>query len=136
MADAPNIIEQQPAGGPVNRPDSGTYGEKAALERLQASLPGMDPAAPAAPAAPPGQPGPGPLPPQAPAGLPSVLTEPTRNPGVPVSTPLQPQPTVGADRRAQALQQLQILMSSPEVSEETREWAAAVLNKIVRSANA
>ena len=66
MADAPNIIEQQPAGGGVNSPESGTYGEGAALERLRGALPAMDASAPQAMATPGGTPGPGPQAPQQP----------------------------------------------------------------------
>ena len=137
MADAPNIIEQQPAGGGVNKPDGGTYGEGAALERLRTALPGMDAAAPGAPVTPPGTPGPGPqAPTPGPPGLPSFLMEPTRSPGVAPTTPLQQTPQVASDRRAQSIQMLEALTKSPTVTDETREWAAMTLNKIIRTARA
>lgn len=130
----PDVVEQVPAGGGLNRPESGVYGEDAAQQRLQSALPGMDAQQPQEVAPLPPMPE-GPTPAIAPpAGLPRGLLAPTRQPDVPVGTPLgQPQIFVGSDiRRRIAL--LESLVSNPEVSAETQEWATMVLS-YMRSAN-
>lgn len=130
--------------GPVNRPASGTYGERAELDRLQKSLPTMEPGTGPAPggqstSAQPVRPAP-PRPegrPQtgaaAPPGVPSVLLAPSTRPDEPVGTPLSPPPMAmgGAVTSAQRrLQILQMLAESDEVSDDTREWAQIVLRQI------
>ena len=142
-------IDKRPVdrGGNINQPSSGTYGERANLDRLKSSLPEMKPAAPAAG----GQPSPGPAPagppinpvpttgqPTAtpPPGVPSVLMAPTDRPDVPVSSPL----AAGAapiapgapqiDGTQRRLQILDMLAYSPQVSPETREWAKGVIKAI------
>ena len=83
------MIDQVPVGGGMNKPASGTYGEKAPLERLEAQLPdaGDPQAAGQAPLPPMGQTPP--LPPPA-AGLPRSIFEPSRQPGVPAGAPMAP----------------------------------------------
>lgn len=143
----PLAIEKQPMGGPVNQPASGTYGEKAALNNLQAQLPQMPPAV---------QPGPGqqgpPVSPQPPItptqpgsegrpqtggalppGVPSVIVQPTNQPNVPVSTPLQGPPAPGPMAQTSAQRRLQILdtlANSPDVAKDTQEWAKMVMRVI------
>lgn len=120
-------------GGNQNQPSSGTYGEKASVNRLKQALPSAPGPAgggqPTAPASPLNLPTP---PPQAqqptPEGvLPSVLTAPTNRPNESVNTPysggpgggMQPPQTAG--QRQLAI--LDVLRSSPQVNERTREWA-------------
>ncbi len=122
----PDVIDQLPAGGSPNAPESGTYGEDAALQRLEQALPGMEPDRSQAMQPAPLQPG-GPEPAGAVPGLPAGLLAPTTQPDVPVSTPLtQAQPIVVGPSQ-QRRQLLEVLSRSPEVSEETREWASLVL---------
>lgn len=138
MADMPDI-SQTPTQG-VNTPDSGTYGEKAALDRLQAQLPGQNPQSPAAvQPTPQGLTGPAPVMPGSGGeqGAPAALFAPTNNPGVPVSTPLAPAapvlPQPGPELRKLALRKL---AEDPQVSDETRQWAQRVLYKLDRAARA
>lgn len=129
----PDVIEQVPAGGGVNKPASGTYGEKAALDRLKQQLPQSQPAAQPAPV----QPVPTGLGPSSsgagPAGLPRGLTAPTGMPDVPVSTPLQgpPPDPLGPDpdvrqRRLQYARLLATQGASPEI----REWGQILVEKL------
>lgn len=135
--------DQQPT--PVNSPASGTYGEKAALDGLKKSLPQAQPstgptASPLPPVKPepitplqpqPGRPqGAGPVPP----GISPALLGPTQRPNVPVGTPLVPQaPAVAPSltAAAQRIATLQLLAQSPDVSDQTREWAQMVLQALV-----
>jgi hypothetical protein len=128
-------------GVSVNRPNSGTYGEKADLNRLKQALPaaqGPGPTAqqppappissdPVAPTPPPqGRPSTGgPVPP----GIPSVLLAPTQQPDVPVATPLAgPATAVGAvDPMQKRMALLDSLANSGEVSATTRAWAQHVI---------
>lgn len=135
----PDVLEQVPAGGGVNKPASGTYGEGAELDRLKAALPGggdrTRPTSPTPPSM--GMPS-GPGAPGAPAGLPEVLGRPTTRPDVPINTPLAPMtpqnPVAGAvDAQQRRLALLDALSQSPEVSEETREWAGVVMKKIIEA---
>jgi len=118
-------------GQNVNKPSSGTYGEKAANNRLKQSLPaapGGPTGQPTAPATQPNLPVP---PPQAqrptPKGiLPDVLTAPTNRPDESVNTPFSG--GAGAMQPPQTAQQLQLaildtLRSAPGVSDRTREFA-------------
>jgi len=132
-------IEKIP--NPVNKPESGTYGEGAALDRLKGSLPPMaeGPGGPA-PVGPPPGPGGGspqvPLPPpnlggggpMAPSGVPEGLLAPTERPqegilaNTQASSPMSfEQPQMSAQQ--QRLETLIALATSPQVSDETREWA-------------
>ncbi len=124
----PDVLEQVPAGGGQNKPASGTYGEAAALERLRTALPGMEPDRPQATEPIPMQPGGPSEPPISGApGLPPGLLAPTRQPDVPVSTPLTETQPIVPEPAGQRRQLLELLASSSEVSEETREWASIVL---------
>lgn len=118
----------------ANKPESGTYGEGADLARLQAELPPIDKvgmgAATGGPApmpqpdmSPPPLPGGRPL--NLPEGVPGVIMHPEEDPGM-VAGP-QPAPV---DPRVAQLTLLQQLAESPEVSEETREWARLVLEAL------
>jgi hypothetical protein len=131
VADVPNVIDKVPVGGGVNTPASGAYGEGAALDRLKSALPGMDPAQSQA-TEPLPMSGGGPPPSEAPADLPKGLLAPTRQPGVPVSSPLPgPVPLIGSapERR---LKMLEALVSDPEVSADTKQWASTVLAMVKR----
>lgn len=135
----PDTVNQLPATGNPMEPQSGTYGTVADTERLkqQLSLPGGGPTGPGGAAMKPTAPPPGIpqgtqiTPP--PGGVPDVLMAPTTRPDVPASTPLQnafagaPAVVTGAQRR---LSILHALSTSEEVSEETREWAQLVLDKL------
>ena len=129
MAEA---IEKTPtANTSVNKPESGTYGEKAAEARLKSSLPAMDPMVPtnSGPApmpqkqpSMPAQPG---RPTQAPMGVPGVLLSEGNAPG-PMNQPAAPAPNPQAAR----LSLLEGLANSQEVSESTRLWAQTVLEAL------
>ena len=133
-------IEKNPL--PVNKPASGTYGEKKELNDLKASLPPMNPGAGPTATGPSPMPGaspqmpadPGGRPLNTPPGVPSALMGKTDQPTVPLNTPLaqpQPAPMAGAQSAAQArIVLLQALSVSNEVSEETRAWAKAVLEML------
>ena len=127
----------------VNSPASGTYGEKAELNRLKQALPesGARPGPPAPGASPmtrPGVSGPDrpegrPAGPQAPVGVPGVMMHGTDRPDQPLNTPrVQPgDPMGGAQSADQArLVVLQSLADSDTVSEATREWAEHVLEML------
>lgn len=133
-------IEKTPTSDTaVNKPESGTYGEKAELNRLKQSLPSTD-----GPQGPQSQ-GPAPMPQRSgatpprpagrpvkgPANLPSGIMQPTDgNPNMPLSE--SPTPPV---RHAQADQQrlaiLDALSTHPAVSQETRDWAEAVKEYLI-----
>ena len=130
-------IEKTPtADVSANAPESGTYGEGAELARLNEQLPPMNrPGMGAATGGPapmpqpdvqvPGRPGGRPL--QAPAGVPDVIFQ-GGGPapaGDPMAAPAPPDP------QAARLILLQQLAESPEVSEETREWARLVLEALI-----
>lgn len=138
--DSTDITQMPTAGGNVNSPASGTYGEGAALERLKQQLPATTGSGPTA------QPGdtaaPMPTPPAGgmstpPAGgLPSLLLAPTSRPDVPVSTPLDlgapaPEALNGRQRRMQVLD---TLANSPDMTDETREWATLMISKLTSGA--
>jgi hypothetical protein len=137
--DRPNVIEQMPAGGGVNKPASGTYGDKVETERLKQALPQSQPAGnvmPAPPQAaptPPSAPGMGPAP-TGPPGLPAGILAPTRRPdqpvGAPLSTPVDP--FAGAvDARQRRMRLLDALSTHPDASPEVREWASVVKQKLI-----
>lgn len=135
-----SVVEQQPLpGGNTNTPASGVYGEKAALSRLEASLPSPAPVGPG------GQSGApiAPLPNTSPARtggtgeVPGALLAPTTQPDVPQSSPLAmaaPSPLAAAQTwRQRNLVALDALSQSPTVSPETREWAASTRDKLIRA---
>lgn len=137
---AQDIIEKVPtADQSVNKPESGTYGEKADRARLEKALPPMQPGgqssgggpAPMGRPSPNVPPLPGGRPKASPSGVPGAVMAPTDRPGVPIQTPLagDPQsPIATAESVAQArIALLQQLSTSNEVSSETREWAKMVL---------
>jgi hypothetical protein len=133
-----NVVEQQPAGGGVNKPASGTYGERAELEALHQELPSGGAAPPPGPGVAPmgGPASPGALPGGPPAGLPAGLLSPTGRPGVPGFSPLEdglPQdPMAGAvDPQQQRMLLLDALAEHPEASTEVREWARVVREKLI-----
>lgn len=134
MNESPDVLEQVPSGGGMNKPESGTYGEKAALTALQQELPIQD----AAPQ-PDVQPTPSPMGsarPTAASGLPPGLMAPTQRPDVPVSTPLAgpgpADPLAGAaDVRQKRLLLLDLLSRSPEVAPETQQWATLMKQKLI-----
>lgn len=123
----------------VNKPSSGTYGEKADVERLKASLPSSGAAPAAGQQLPPMsdapvRPQPSLRPPTVanlPPGVPGVLAAPTGRPYEPVDT-LPTSPVAGAvvNDAQSRLRLLDILANSPQVSEETREWAQRVLHAL------
>ena len=138
-----------PSNPNVAQPASGTYGEGAALDRLKSSLPappsgagptGAAPPAPSVepplsvPSGPEGRPGTaGPVPP----GISSALLGPTAYPSRAVATPLgglpgaaAPTPAIAAPDQAR-LHQLDLLATSPQVSEETRTWAKSVIDVLL-----
>lgn len=132
----PDVIEQVPAGGGVNKPSSGTYGEKAQLDQLRRDLPQVDQSSSTAGRQVQPVPGGGLRPgggASAPAGLPAGLTAPTRQPDVPISTPMAqpPDPMAGAvDARQRRLRYLDLLSQHAD-SPEVREWAEVVKQKLI-----
>jgi len=128
----------------VNKPESGTYGEKADLDQLRRSLPEMQPpggapppggmtpgAPPAERSAPMGRPKTGPR------MLPGPILNPTSQPDVPLDQPrVSPAPPIPQKQSAADQQRLAILdalSTHPEVSKETREWATLVLEALIES---
>ncbi len=132
-------IEKTPTSNTaVNEPESGTYGEKADLNRLKQSLPpmegqGQQPQGPApmpdrggaTPPRPTGRPVKGP------SGLPSGIMQPAGgDPSRPLSAPAQmPQRPAAADQQRLAI--LDALSTHPDVSQETREWAELVKEYLI-----
>lgn len=146
MPDVPDIGKVPTGPGNVNKPASGTYGEKTELANLKASLPPMDPnAGPGGqkaqlpPIKPMVTPTPGnlggrPAGASAPPGVPAPIVAPTTRPEVPVTTPLSDSvaaPVPDLDAAGRRLQILDLLANSPDVSESTREWASRVLKALV-----
>ena len=135
-ADTTDISQLPQSGQGVNTPASGTYGEKAALDRLQQSLPGSPGAGPSAasPVAPMPSPGAGAgLSTPPPPGVPAAILAPTQRPDVPMAGPMPTTPpppsTLGAQQRR--LQVLDALANSPDVAATTREWAQLMLKAAV-----
>jgi hypothetical protein len=139
-------LEKTPtADTSVNSPASGTYGEKADLNRLKQSLPPMGPGpGPQGPQGPePLKPGSAPTvpgrmgrPTQAPAGVPGAIMHPTDRPDVPVGNPLSAPPQEAspyANDRSQREARITLLLQmaeSPQVSAATREWAKIVIEQL------
>ncbi len=130
---SPDVIEQMPAGGGVNKPESGTYGDGVELSRLQSALPGAQPAqsSPTMPAPPPMTP----RPPQPQStGLPSALFGPTTQPDIPVSTPPSlPTPVAGTPPE-QRIQLLDSYSNNPAFSEESRAYFRQYRDRLIRGA--
>ena len=125
----------------VNKPESGTYGERAEVDRLKKELPSTQ--------GPGGPPGGAPVPERAtpttnkpptslgpepgeagPAGLPNVLMHQGSGNLTPQLPPEQRPP--GAANLSQArIALLDALSSSQDVSTETREWAQIVLEMLI-----
>lgn len=132
-------IEKTPTGDTaVNKPESGTYGEKAELNQLKQSLPPMDgqgqqPQGPApmgerggaTPPKPTGRPVKGP------SNLPSGILQPTGgNPNRPLTgAPEMPPRQSTADQQRLAI--LDALSTHPDVSQETRKWAEEVKDYLI-----
>ena len=129
---------------PVNKPASGSYGDKVSLDRLKQSLPSSG-------QAPAGQPGgnkpmgeqppmvvpvppPGNNSPQQPAQVPQVLFGPTARPYEPVSAapPVAPPPQAPVTGPQARMELLITLANSPDVSEDTREWAQLWIRTLTR----
>jgi hypothetical protein len=137
-------LEKNPVGGGVNQPQSGTYGEKTAVDNLKKQLPQSEPGAAGGggPAGPPPM-SPNPVRPTAPGraarpgatpppGVPGPLVAPTDRPNEPVNTPLQAAPALGAvDPKQRRLAVLTSLAGNPNVSDETREWARLAIQALV-----
>ncbi len=140
MADMPEVTKL--ASPSVNRPASGTYGEKAAADRLKQQLPaaqpvgdvmGPGPGAAPAPTLPGGGGPPAPMGAQ-PAGLPRGLLRPSDRPTEPVGAPYggPADPYAGAvDARQRRLALLDMLSTHPEASPEVREWAEIAKKKLI-----
>lgn len=139
MVEAANAIEKGALPG-VNKPSSGTYGERIDVERLKQQLPASgQPTAPPAggppPMSQPSGPGPSPIgrPMQGPAGVPSPLMAPSTS-STPVGTPLARGGPSGVVTSQQGIQAriaiLEQLSQSAEVSSSTREWAKLVLEML------
>lgn len=136
--------EDYAGGTPVNKPASGTYGEKADLSRLQKSLPQTSAGPQPAGAQPMPAINPQPISPQPaaqgrpttgaapPLGVPSVLLSPTTQPDRPVNTPLSsPSPTAVVNPMQSRLAMLDALANSPDVSPTTREWAQNLIDLLL-----
>ena len=144
MADPTSLDKTPTQNMSLNKPEGGTYGEKAEVERLKKELPSSGgPMGPGGPqqapepqraVATPNKPTSG-MPPVTgggPSGLPDVLTHPGGTQGGPVAP--QPQMAQGAgpaDISQARLALLDSLSSSQDVSKETREWAKIVLEMMV-----
>ncbi len=122
----------------VNKPESGTYGERAETDRLKKELPssggpvqGQQQAPPRAQATPNRPPENMPIPEEAgPKGVPNVLMHEGKglNPLMPSTGGVM----AGPENTAQArMALLDSLANSREVSEETREWAQIVLGMLL-----
>ncbi len=136
-------IEKTPTGDTaLNKPASGTYGEKADLNRLKQALPPMERGKQGAPQQ--GSPMPSPSgqvpqrpmgrPTNAPSKAPAGLSAPSGKPNVPLDTSLRQQPSMPPRNSASDQQRLAILdalSTHPDVSEETREWASIVKEYLV-----
>jgi hypothetical protein len=136
-ADMTDISKMPLPGGNVNSPASGTYGEGVALERLKQQLPEAPPTPPTPGGGMPPMQSPGVRPASGPPspGLPPALLAPTARPSIPPATPLAPMggpvmPVTGQQRR---MQMLDALATSPNVSDETREWAQLLMDHLIAS---
>lgn len=138
MADTTDVTQQTNAGGNVNTPASGTYGEAASLDRLKAALPTPPGAGPGSSS---GHPAPMPVPQPSgiarpPQGLPQAMFAPTKRPDVPVSTPLPAAPVnpmaAAQTQRQKNLALVDALVNDPSTSEGTRQWAQMVRDRLIQ----
>ena len=131
MADVTTVLDQLPAGGGVNTPSSGSYGDVVELEALASALPGAQPqeSAPMAAAPPPMTPRP---PQPASTGLPAALFAPTTQPDVPVGTPLTQTTPVGGTPQEQRIQLLDAYARDPNMSEVSRQLFARYRDRLIR----
>ena len=140
MADPLTIDKTPTQNQSLNKPEGGTYGEKAEVDRLKKELPsGRGPGGPQQAPEPersvatPNKPVSGMPTSQAggPSGLPDVLAQPSMTPGQ--VSPRSPMARgAGAQDISQArLALLDSLSNSQDVSKETREWAKIVLEMMV-----
>lgn len=130
-------VEKLPTGQtPINRPASGTYGEKAALDNLESALPtASSPGPMPGPAA-----GPTPMSPTNPVrssreskipGIPAPIMKPASVEPTPAGAMAPPSPVPAMSGAQRRLQILDMLATSPNVSETTREWAQRVMDILV-----
>ena len=139
MAEPLDVDKTPVPGGNVNKPSTGTYGEGAALDRLNRALPGAQqnppPQAPSPGAVapvPPGGQGPRGKNPDSPVpGVPGAIFTDTDRPNVPVQSP--PPEVAGESipsmREPEGrLQVIAALQQSPDP--ETREWANLVMEML------
>lgn len=135
----PDIVEKTPTQNmSVNKPESGTYGERAETDRLKKELPssggpvqGQQQAPPRAKATPNRPPENMPIPEETgPKGVPNVLMHEGKglNPLMPSTGGVMAGPQNTAQARMALLDSL---ANSREVSEETREWAQIVLGMLL-----
>ena len=138
MADPTSIDKTPTQNQSLNKPEGGTYGEKAEVERLKKELPsGQGPGGPQQ-APPPGRPRAArPVPasiapptPAGPTGVPDALMHPGSRPMVTGQPDGPAQPSVANISQAR-IALLDALQSSKEVSPETREWAGIVLEMML-----
>jgi hypothetical protein len=138
--DAPDVT-QLPQTGSVQAPDSGTYGVKAANDRLAQNLQPAQAPGPGGPGGPPPAPPVSTLPASAksapstgPFGLPAAITAPTQQPNVPVGTPLAQavNPVAQAGNGMQKrMAFLDMLARDPDVSDTTRQFAQTLIAKLI-----
>ncbi len=139
MADPTSIDKTPTQNQSLNKPEGGTYGEKAEVERLKKELPSSQGPGGPQQASPPGRPRAArPVPasiapptPAGPTGVPDALMHPGSRPMV-TGQPDGPaaQPSVANISQAR-IALLDALQSSKEVSPETREWAGIVLEMML-----
>jgi len=141
VADPTSIDKTPTQNQSLNKPEGGTYGEKAEVDRLKKELPsGQGPGGPplqapepersvAAPNKPvSGMPAPQP---GGPSGLPDVLAQPSATPGQVSPRSPMAQGAGPQDISQARLALLDSLSNSQDVSKETREWAKIVLEMMV-----
>lgn len=135
----PDIVEKTPTQNmSVNKPESGTYGERAETDRLKKELPssggpvqGQQQAPPRAQASPNRPPSNITVTEEAgPVGVPNELMHQGKglNPLIPSTGGVMAGPQNAAQARIALLDSL---ANSREVSEETREWAQIVLGMLL-----
>ena len=138
MADPTSLDKTPTQNQSLNKPEGGTYGEKAEGERLKKELPsGQGPGGPP-PAPPPGRsraarPVPASIAPPTPAGptgVPDALMHPGSRPMVPGQPAGPAQPSVANISQAR-IALLDALQTSKEVSPEPREWAGIMLEMML-----
>lgn len=138
MADPTSLDKTPTQNQSLNKPEGGTYGEKAEVERLKKELPsGQGPGGPQQ-APPPGRsraarPVPASIAPPTPAGptgVPDALMHPGSRPMVTGQPDGPAQPSVANISQAR-IALLDALQTSKEVSPETREWAGIMLEMML-----